>query len=512
MPEGLSAVVSARVGDFTRSLSRAEEALDTVRSAASTAALALGRAESSMDQTRTSALGLSAAVGTAGLSLNAFSTSVVSTTGLVTGLTAVLVGLSTTLVPLAATLGGVAAAATGLAGALGLVVGSGALAFGEELAAQNRQELEQITARIQRLRELQDARESATRAAEIERLEERRQELEDATDAGGALTRRLGQVADEVSGIVAAFGRDFAPLIRDALNAVAPLTRQILRAVGSVDEFRDALRVFGGEAAAIIPDIAGALTRLAREALPIVARGLQSIQQNGGDVFDAILATTRRIAPLILDVGQAFADALPSINAAGIAILETALPAIESGIRGFGNLLDRILAFTQTEQFARILRALRQSASELGPEIDALTANIGKLFDTVIQNAPALIRGATAVADSILDIVNALTPVITAFIDLLGGAADAFATFTRRSERQEANLGEQGVGGFLAGGTRDLLRDARPDSSLQSEVQDELRVVVEAEDEEFDARIDRRIRQDARNQADLVERGAFRGR
>jgi hypothetical protein len=209
-------------------------------------------------------------------------------------------------------------------------------------------------------------------------------------------------------------------------------------------------------------------------------------------------------------VGSAFVDALPSINQFGIAILETALPAIEDGIRGFGRLLDGIMAFTQTQQFAQIMSALRQGAEELRPEFRALQQNIGDLIDAVIENAPALIRGVTAVADGVLDIVNVVTPVITAFIDLLGAAAEAWADWTRRSEQQERNLARQGLGQYLASGTLDTLRNSAPQSA-QAQTNDELRVVVDLKDDKLDAQIEERVQESDREAFDAVRRGRYRG-
>jgi len=512
MPEGLSAAVSARTADFQSGMRAARESLGDVRTAAGSTAFALGRTEEQMDDTRNSAVTMATAVGTTGVSFNVLSTSATGSVAALSVLSGVAAGLATTLVPLTATLGGLATATTAVAGAFGAVVGSGALAYGKQLTGQYQEELTAVQKQIEEYEELEEARGSLTdsQRERLRQLKEEEQRLDDVEGPLSALQVRLGEVGSEVATIVAEWGRGFGPLVEDAITAIPQLVRNVLDAVGGMDRFADALRSFGREAFRTIPAVASTLADLAREALPLVIDGMQWLRQNGGGIFDRIMATTRRVAPLLQDVGGAFVDALPSINQFGMGILDVALPAIEDGIRGFGRLLDRIMAFTQTQQFEQIMSALRTGAQELKPEFQELQQNIGDLIDTVIENGPALVRGFTAVADSVLDIVNALTPVITAFIDLLAGAADAWADWTRRSEQQERNLAQQGIGQYLASGTLDTLQNATPQTA-RAETRDELRLVLDLKDEKLDAQVDRRIERNAREENLRIETGAYRG-
>jgi phage-related protein len=563
MAEGTVLAELALQGDrqFRRAVERAGESMDDAGGDATSLSFMLGRAAGALENVRSDAVGTSGALsllqgradeagdelgglgrsgvlaaagltsasGSATSASGTFSALTVSTNGLALsfgGLTTSLVGvaalLGTTaaaatvlvsaLVPLTATLGGLATAAGALAGAFGAVIGSGALAYGQQLTDQYQDELTAVRQQIEEYEELRDVRGELTdsQRERLRQLKQEEQRLDDVEGPLSALQVRLGELGSELSGIVAEWGGQFAPLIRDAINAIPQLVRNVLNAVGGMDRFADALRAFGQEAFRTIPAVASTLADLAREALPLVIDGMQWLRQNGGGIFDSIMATTRRVAPMVQDVGSALVDALPSINRFGIAVLNQALPAIESGIRGFGNLLDQIMAFTQTQQFEQIMGALRDGARELKPEFQELKQNIGDLIDTVIENGPALIRGFTAVADSVLDIVNALTPVITAFIDLLGGAAEAWADWTERSEQQEQNLAEQGIAGYVGSGTLDMLQNSVPQSA-QAQTRDELRVVVDLRDDMLDARVDDQIRRDSRQQADLVDRGGFRG-
>lgn len=512
MPDGLAASVSARTADFQTGMRAARESLGDVATSAGSAALALGRAEEGMDSTRNSAITMATAVGSAGVSFNVLSTSATGSIATLTTLGAVATGLATTLVPLTATLGGLATAAGAVAAAFGAVAGSGALAYGKQLNEQYQDELLAVRDQIEEYEQLQETRGQLTdqQREQLRQLKQEEQRLDDAEGALSALQIRLGEVGSELSSIIADWGQGFAPLIRDAINAIPDLTRNILEAIGSMDQFAGALRSFGREAMTLIPAIAGELATLAREALPVVVDGMRWFRNNGGSIFDSILATTRRVAPMLQDVGGAFVDALPSINRFGIAILDQALPAIESGVRGFGSLLDEIMAFTQTQQFERIMQALRQSATELQPELEALRQNLGDMIQTVIENAPAMIRGITAVADSVLDIVNALTPILTGFIELVAAASEAWADWTERSEQQEQNLARQGLTDYVTSGTLDMLQNSRP-QSMRSRTRDELRIVVDSNDEKFDAKIDERIYRDSRESFDALDRGAYRG-
>jgi len=509
-------------GTLGSALSFADGRLESVRGTALGTAFGLGRVAAQADDAgdelveaggqASVASGLfgTASVGTYGLSA---SLGTLSTTVLSVAIPA-LVALSTTLVPLTATLSGFVAAGAGLAGAFSAVVGSGALAYGQELNKEYQEQLLRVEDQIQALEDLEDQQGSLTDAQrkELRQLKNRKQELD-----------KLGEVAEEVGGIVAEWGSNFAPLIRDAVNALPRLVRSVLDAVGGMGMFRDALRDFGGEAMRLLPGIASALVDVGREALPVVVDAMQWLRQNGGGIFDSIMQTTRTVAPLIADVGGAFGDALPSINQFGTGLLTQLLPAIADGIRGFGNLLDQIMAFTRTEEFRDIMDEVRAGMRELGPELSELRDNFGRLFDTLVENGPAIVEGLVGIADSVLDIVNALTPVIELFLELVGAAAKAWSGFVEDSEQQEQNLTDQGILGYVGGGLSDLAaEDPNPLSSpgrtgverfsnRQSELNARAqRVLVEVEpnDERFDAYVDERASaRVAQNEREQARRG-----
>lgn len=517
-------------GTLSGALQFAGSALADVRDDALGAAFGLGRAAAQADDAgdemlaaggkASTAGGLfgTASIGTHGLSL-----SLVSLSGTITAVAIpALVALSTTLVPLTATLSGFVAAGAGLAGAFSAVVGSGALAYGQELNKEYQEQLLRVEDQIEALKEQEDAQGSLTDAQrkELKQLKDRKEELNNVEGAFSALQVKLGDVASEIGGIVAEWGSGFAPLIRDGINALPRLVRSILDAVGGMGEFQRALRTIGGIAMESLPNVAAALVRVGREALPILIDGLRWLQENGGSVFDAIMRTTRTVAPLLKDLGATFVDNLPAINRFGTALLTQLLPAVEDGIDAFGGLLSQIMEFTQTQEFRDIMTEVRAAMEELGPELSELQDNFGRLFATLVENGPSIIRGLTAIADSVLDIVNALTPVIQLFIDLVGTAAEMWADWVDRSEQQEQNLAEQGALGYIGGGIADMAPNTDPRTPMQGargrgarlEQQTgdarEILVEIETNDDRFEAFVDDRAQtQITREERQTARRG-----
>ena len=500
-------------GTLSGALSYAGDQLQDIRGTALGAAFGFGRVAAQADDagdelveaggkaSAASGLFSTASIGTYGLSLSLGTLSTTITAVAIPALAA----LSTTLVPLTATLSGFVAAGAGLAGALGAVVGSGALAYGEDLNKEYQEQLLRVEDQIEALEEQEDAQGSLTDAQrkELKQLKDRKQELNNVEGAFSALQVKLGDVAEEIGGIVAEWGSGFAPLVRDGINALPTLVRNVLDAVGGLGEFRKALRTIGGIAMNALPGVASALVDVGREALPFFIDGLRWLRENGGSIFDRIMQTTRTVAPLLQDVAGAFVDNLPAINRFGTGLLQRLLPAIGDAIDGFGNLLTQIMEFTRTEQFREIMSEVRAGMDELGPELAELRKNFGSLFQTLVENGPAIVRGLVGIADSVLDIVNALTPVLEFFINLVGDAADAWSEWVERSEQQEQNLAQQGILGYLGSGIADNLPNAstqRPQTGPQAELRRELNRTRQ-QDQQVDVRID--VRSEDGTEADV---------
>jgi hypothetical protein len=287
--ENLSIELGADTGDLQAGLAAAREAVDDTADEFSRLGRKADNAEEDLGDAgrqaaTTGGIFTALSLSTSGLSL---SLGTLSTT--LTGATIpALIALSTTLVPLAATVGGLAAGAGSLAAAFGLVAGSGAAAF----AATN--DLEKV----------------------------------------------FKQLREEILGILAEFGEQFLPLIEDAIDAFPDLVENILDATGNLSAFRNALRDFGQAAFRLLPRITDRVFDLARRALPVLIDGVEFLLNNGGNIFDGILSTTREIAPLLLSLSQTFADILPTINDVGTTVLNVVVPALEDFLGAINKLLQ----------------------------------------------------------------------------------------------------------------------------------------------------------------------------
>jgi hypothetical protein len=366
---------------------------------------------------------LGATAGATAISLTGLSTAGTGAAGsmaslaVTTGtLTTAVVGLSAALAPLVATLGGVAAAATGLAGAFGAVIGSGIVAFGQQRAEQNREELAQINERIAELERLEETTGDLTAAqeTELEQLEDKRDTVEETTSITGALGDVVGELKAEITPLVVALGEQFVPLIRDAIDALPTLVENVIDALGPLEAFAAAARDFGSELMRFIPAATAALFDLAREALPIVADGLRFLRTEGGAIFEGILRTTREVGPLLLSLGRTFASILPDLTRFGVQLLNVVVPALEGFVRTLGDVLQ-----------------IQQTATGLVDFFERVVARAAAWFDrTGRQQLRAL------ATDALDAFAAALDPdgegedgLLTAYLDRLGGVLDSVATW-----------------------------------------------------------------------------------
>jgi len=459
-----------------------------------TAAMALlaNRADEAGDE-------ILSAGGKAGASTGLFSALTLSTEGLSLSMGSLstkimivllpaLAALLTTLFPLAAILGTVAAAAAGLAGAFGAVIGTGILAFGDKLAEQNQERLEQINDEIQALKELeqtraglteqeatrleqaketisqleqkreatdtltdaqqaqldrlketrdalleqsraedglsrrQQARLQATRSSiesirslqqstgsltaeerrrldqarqtvqalqeqkseegslteqeqkRLDQLKEKRDELKEQTSVTGALADRMAELKKELAPILIQFGQQFIPLIEDAIGAIPTLITRIIDAMGGMDGFASALRDAGQAAMTALPALVSVLMGLARDALPVLMDLGAWLIQNGGRIFEQMVATTRRLAPHMMSLIDAAIQATPALNRIGTVVLEQLIPALDAFLRVITGLVggDWSVLKSQLGATDEGMRALKAGVRSLMRGIDAM--------------------------------------------------------------------------------------------------------------------------------------------
>lgn len=379
-----------------------------------------------------------------------------------------LLALLTTLIPIAATLAGAAAAATGLAGAFGAVIGTGILAYGDQLADQNKERLNQINDEISALQELKrqrsdltDAERAELKAAQntvdalqqkrdttgdltaaersrlaqaqdtvdtlneqretegaltddeqkrLETLKAKREELKEQTSVTGALAGEMAELKEEIAPLLIQFGQQFIPLIAGAVDALPELVKNVLDAVGGMGAFKAALGDAGQAAMTAIPNLVGGLMNLARDALPALQNFAGWLSENGGSMFDAIMDTTSEMVPVFLDFFDAVVASLPGLNKLGSFILKGLLPALGDLLRVTGRFLEGVNFQRLAEQMTLSDRAAR-----------ALSAGVD-----------SLVRGIIAILPILRELFNGLmergVPAFGAAINLVGKLAQAFGS------------------------------------------------------------------------------------
>lgn len=562
--EGLTIAVSGAAADATTALSAVRSRLSSVDRGAADASRAIGGTGRALDdlagdsvaaaaalqgvasradaaEGQIGAAGRSAAVtsgtftalslSTSGLSLSVGTLSTTLTASLIPALVALL----TTVGPIVSTLGAATAAAGGLAAAFGAVVGTGLLAFGRDLAENNRRRLRQVRDQIRALERLEDQEGDLTAQQQrrLDQLREQEQTLDDQTTATGALAGRLKELKQELVAVAAQFGAQFVPLIRDAVAALPDLLRNTLDALGGLERFRDALRDFGSAAFDAIPQATSALVDLGRRALPIVRDFVGFLGGQAGSILDGFVRTAARLGDEFSGFVGAVLDAAPSINRFGTAVLELLVPALSGATRGFGDLLDRILAFVQSGDAQRTIAVLAAGFRELRPELERVAGLFltisGDALKGLIDALPSFLTAVTAIIDVLLDgLITVLEFIrqVQRELEPLAAVADSIARGSGRlsvaSQPQREAVGLSGnsvrrqrastmslAERFIRANAPEQRRRRRNPSEAPLDEFD-ISVAVDSS-EEFDARVEevavRSANRTQRRTADRVRRG-----
>lgn len=392
--------------------------------------------------------------------LNAFSASAMGATAatqaLSTATTASLVpaigALSTTLVPLTVTLGGMATALGGVAAGFGAVIGTGAFAYGEELAGQNEERLEQINEKISALEGLREETGSLTDAQQeqLDSLQETRDEVEETTSVTGALAQEMQPARDQLRETAMTLGSAFVPLIRDAIDALPAFIRRMEESIGPLQPFADALRDAGQVAFRVIPEITAVIMDLGREALPTVRDFGAFIADNAVPALEGMADTTGRVADIMPDLGSGVLDVIPALNEFGLQVLEEVVPALTATgsrvmdvVEAFNRLDERsqevaiggalaapaaLGIITKLTMISPILGGIAAAAVALGA---AWTANFGNIQEHVanfIEVARPVFEDVMAVVD---DTAETVTTVFGDVSDALADSEGAFEDFER---------------------------------------------------------------------------------
>lgn len=371
---------------------------------------------------------------------------------------------ATVLAPLIVMLGALAAGAVALAGAFGLIIGSGILAFGEERAAQNREELNQTQRLIDQYETMRETQGSLTAQQEdrLKQLKEKKKELEDQTTATGALAGVVGDLKEELAPLIVDFGREFIPLIKEAVDGIPDLVREMLNAVGGTDAFKEALRGFGALMADVLPALVGLMFDLARAALPVLQDLAAFMRGNGQAALSEMQASVKELWPEMMNLLDALIDMAPVLLEFGTNVGEVLIPAITGLVRASTGFMETINSMDEGMQNAvisllllapaliKIASVASTLASVLG--FGGLTGllssmagflaglvpsafQLGMAFQWVVNGASAAasaIAGSTAALAAIGAIVGlAVVKLMDMFgvLDAVGNAGAAFGEF-----------------------------------------------------------------------------------
>lgn len=371
---------------------------------------------------------------------------------------------ATVLAPLIVTIGALAAGAAALAGAFGLIIGSGILAFGEEKASQNREELSQTERLIDQYETMQETGQALTAQQQdrLRQLRQKKKELEDQTTATGALAGVVGDLKDELTPLIVDFGREFIPLIREAVDAIPDVVEEMLNAVGGTDQFKEALRDFGAIAAEALPALVGLMFDLARAALPVLRDLVSFLQGNGDAALQDMKASVQELWPELMNMLDALIEMAPVLLEFGTNVGEVLIPALTDLIRvatgfmetingmdegtrkivislllllpilvklaGIASTVATVLGFNG---LTGLLLSMGQFLVGLVPSLSTVIGAFSSL-GSIISTIGSIIAGSTAalvaigaaiglVAVKILDMIG--------FLDAVGDAGAAFAEF-----------------------------------------------------------------------------------
>jgi hypothetical protein len=428
-----------------------QDALDEVGDQATQAAVQSQAASGAFTSLSISSQGASLSVGTLS---TAFTLSLIP---------AVLTA-ATVMAPLIVTLGALAAGAAAVAGAFGLIIGSGILAFGEQKSQQNQEELAETERLINQYETMRATQGSLTAQQEerLAQLREKKSELEDQTTATGALAGVVGDLKEELKPLIVDFGREFIPLIKEAVDAIPDVVEEMLNAVGGTDQFKAALRDFGAIAADVLPALVGLMFDLARAALPVLRDLVNFLMGNGDAALQGMKASIKELWPELMNLTDALIEMAPVLLEFGTNVGEVLIPAITDLVNVLTGFMETINGMEQGSRklviqlllLAPVLIKLAGLASSLASLLGfsgltgllgSMATTIGGLLPTAFQLGQAfayLQYGASAVASTIAGSTAALAAVGAAVglvvvkildmlgvFDVIGNAAAAFSDF-----------------------------------------------------------------------------------
>jgi len=372
--KGAIASVKSSLSGLERSANSAQDSVEELGDEATETSARVGTLGATAGASLLSLLGLSSAATGATSSLAALGAS----TGTVT---VALVGLAAVAAPLVATVGALAAAGASLAAVFGGGIAAGVATRMEELKSA-----------------FADARE-------------------------------------EIMALIEPVGELFGPVLVDAVEALPTLVENVLDAVGPLEQFRDTLVEFGELAMDIIPNVAGTMGDLAREALPVLEDLVERVGDGAPGAFEGMMDAAEAVADDLVDVAEAAGDLIPPLTETGVILIEALAPAVTTVIDVLADLLDGFNQVARSERVQSMLETMRDVFSALATTVREDVAPVVRDFaeeampavrdaaDTAREDFVPLIDEIASLADEVEKTAAVLIPILRS---RMGPAVDAF--------------------------------------------------------------------------------------
>jgi methyl-accepting chemotaxis protein len=348
-----------------------------------------------------------------------------------------LTGVSAAAVPLTATLGAMATAAGGVATGFGAVIGTGMFAYGEQLAGQNEERLQQIDRKIAKLEEQKATTEGLTNSQQnqLDNLRQTREQVAETTSATGALSEELEPAKEQFRESALAIGQDFIPLMRDTIDALPEFIRRIEDSVGNLQPFADALRDAGQAGMTVIPALVEQMMDMGRDALPAVRRFGSFVSDNAVPALEGMADTGDRVASMLPPLGSSAASVVPEVNDLGLSILETTIPAMRDAGSTVTDLIERFNSLDSRTQNLSITAAISAPAvagvvsklAMINPMLGAVAGGVAALGAAWATNFGNIREKTTAVAEEAQPMLNEASETLVSLGEDASEAAEPVA-------------------------------------------------------------------------------------
>lgn len=253
------------------------------------------------------------------------------------------------------------------------------------------------------------------------------------------LKTAFSTMVESLQEAVAPLADAFLPLLLAIMYRIPRVVERTIELTGGFVEFRDAVWGVADAFFDLMPSLLATLFEFGQMALPILREFLQSLDGGIRPALMGMLQVTQRIAPTLMEFGQAFIDALPALTRLGTIVLETVVPALSD----LFGIVDNLLSSGFEGGGSGFVTGL----------INIITSGIGQLEQWLSngggqqQIAGVMTALFGALDQGLGDEDSAASGVVDTVLGVLGSVFDALMNALRSGEAGELSrsLGEFGV-------------------------------------------------------------------